>query len=293
MKKQIEKIANGKLNLLFSLIMRFIIHVEYAFFRLKWKIQGGKLPTAEDQELVRNNVTFIYKSFERQKLAKQLFWNIRRYYPGVKVIIADDSKKTLKLHGENLEVIQLLFNSGVSFGINRALERVNTPFVIRMDDDELLTPFTEFHNHLRFLMEHEDVDLVAVSHIDTPRCISPKKLEKHYFRQTMQNSSDLLKLPHLTKIDEDHIVVAKPPNVFIARTESIKSVGYDDNIRMLDHNEFFFRAVGQLICVFASKSFVFHRRNSLDKNYQQYRLDVKADQQYIRNKIALLQRKNR
>ncbi len=30
-------------------------------------------------------------------------------------------------------------NSGLSYGLNRALEKVKTPYVMRMDDDELLT----------------------------------------------------------------------------------------------------------------------------------------------------------
>ncbi len=48
-----------------------------------------------------------------------------------------------------------------------------------------------------------------------------------------------LKIPNGTVVDEDHIVFGKVPNIFLARTESVKKVGWDDNIRMIDHHVFF------------------------------------------------------
>ena len=36
-------------------------------------------------------------------------------------------------------MIQLPFNSGDSYGLNSALEKLETPYVMKMDIDELLT----------------------------------------------------------------------------------------------------------------------------------------------------------
>ena len=72
-------------------------------------------------------------------MAKRLYENLQKYYPGISVIIADDSSTPLELQGDSLEIIQLPFNSGLSYGLNRAIEKVKTPYVMRMDDDELLT----------------------------------------------------------------------------------------------------------------------------------------------------------
>lgn len=44
---------------------------------------------------MRENVTVIFKSFERQKMAKRLYENLQKYYPGVRVVIADDSAENL------------------------------------------------------------------------------------------------------------------------------------------------------------------------------------------------------
>lgn len=101
---------------------------------------------------MRENVTVIFKSFERQKMAKRLYENLQKYYPGVRVVIADDSRKPLDLQGDSLTIIQLPFNSGLSYGLNQALERVDTPYVMRMDDDELLTVRTRLGKQVEFGM---------------------------------------------------------------------------------------------------------------------------------------------
>lgn len=174
--------------------------------------------------------------------------------------------------------------NGASYGLNRALEEVKTPFVIRMDDDELLTPYSHFGEQLKFLQLHKNIDLVAIMCLDAPGLKPISKTVNAYYKQTMGKAPNKLLIPHLTPIDETHIVVGKPPNIFIARTEKIRLIGYDDNIRMIDHNEFFYRAAGKIVSVLDISSFVFHNRNIFNRNYQKYRSDIDGDIVYIRKK---------
>lgn len=259
---------------------------EYRFLQIKWKVTGAKMPSAEEIDAMRKNVTFIYKSFERKKYARQLYHNIQKYYPGVRVIIADDSAIPLELDEEYAEVLHLPFNSGLSYGLNRALSRVETPYVIRMDDDELLTPFTRFEEHYQFLQEHPEVDLVGVFPYTAPLFRSIDVVEEEYYRHPMSHAEKELRIPHMTRIDEEHVVVGKSPNIFLVSTEKLRSVGYDDNIRMIDHQEFFYRAAGNLVSVIATSSYVFHRHNIFDRNYHQYRCDVENDRIYIALKMS-------
>ena len=282
-----DKLSKSAVGGAYSFFMRCFLECEYALLRLVWRLKGGKLPSDEEVSLVCENVTFVFKSFERKKSAKRLYNNICKYYPNARVIIADDSKTPLELKGENLEVIQLPCNSGLSLGLNRAHEQVKTPYIIRMDDDEVLTPFSRFHEHLRFLMANDEYDLIGVSYVTTPRCKSHKKVSPKYLSQSMDIAPKKLKIPHLTKVGE-YTVVGKTPNIFIARTEAVRSVGYDDNIRVLDHNEFFFRAAGNIVSLFSPCSFVFHIHDVSDRNYLSYRSDFRADQEYIKAKMTLL-----
>ncbi len=287
-KKIYRKLSNSKLSPLINKFFDFLSIFEYNFLCLSCLIKGNKMPNKQEIELMKNNVTVIFKSFERQKKAKQLYKCIQRYYPGTKVIIADDSAKPLNIKGNNLEIIQLPFNSGISYGLNCALEKVNTPFLIRLDDDQMLTPATKFHNHLNFLFEHPEVDIVAVLYKDLLHRLDLKKMLDFYSSQTMSNAPKKLLIPHMTYIDKTHIVLAKPPQKIIARTDVMKKIGYDNNIRMLDHNEFFFRASGVAVSVVETTSFLYHRHNTFDKNYNKYRNDYEKDVEYIKQKSRRL-----
>ncbi len=279
-----RKLTKSPLAAVLSPANRLLTACQHAYLRLKWHLQGGKKPTPQEAALMRENVTFLFKSFQRQKMATQLFWNIQDYYPGVQVIIADDSEKPLAIDSPYAQVIRLPFNSGLSHGINRALEQVKTPYMVRMDDDELLTPYTDFHGQLQFLMAHPEVDLAAVAYIPVPRCPPLEQTVRRYYAQSMRDAPLPLKIPHLTPMDDKRVVVGKPPNIFLARTESVRTVGYDDNIRMIDHNEFFFRAAGVLVSVLDTKAFVLHRHDRFNKSYEAYRNDTLSDSLYIRKK---------
>ena len=284
-------LVKSPLNQILAPVVHEMYTLHYVLQSIFLKVSGERLPSEDDILLMKEQVTFIYKSFQRQKMAVQLYKNIQKFYPGVSVIIADDSQKPLNLQDDYVKVIQLPFNSGLSKGINFALAEVRTPFVIRMDDDELLTLRTNFHHQLRFLLAHPEADLVAVHCCGALRPCSLKKSATSYQKFSMNNALKKLKIPHLTYLDDTHAVYGKVPQVFVARTEAIRSVGYDDNIRMIDHHEFFFRAAGKIVYVLALDSFVFHRHNHFDRDYSKYRSDIAKDKAYISSKIALL-RKN-
>lgn len=229
--EKLKALAHGPLQPLAYVVDQCVIWARYGYYRFKWMLQGKKLPDEAQQKLVRENVTFIFKSFQRQPMAKRLYRNIQNYYPGVRVVIADDSEKPLELSGPTLEVVQLPFNSGLSRGLNQALERVQTPYTIRMDDDELLTPYSGFHDHLVFLMEHPDVDLVGVMPMNLNTFEGSLQGAQAYYRQNMAGAPKRLRIPHGTQIDQNYVVLGKVPNIFLVRTEVYKQVGYDDNIR--------------------------------------------------------------
>ena len=229
-----------------------------------------------DIQNVEENVTFIYKSFFRQKQAIRLYRSIKTYYPHVRVIIADDSKKPLEIpdiHAEDT-IIQLPFNSGLSKGLFAALEQVKTPYVMRMDDDELLIPHSKIHLQLTYLQKHPGVDLVGIQ----PSWCFPGKMAQRMSQIRMNRE---LLIPAGTNIDGREVVY-KPSNIYLVRTDSLRKVGYDPNIRMIDHHEFFFRAAGQIVCVQDPHSAVMHCHNRFEnREYGRDRGDIRGDMLYI------------
>ena len=285
-KKIYRKLYSSKISIIFRPFVSFLFWCDYHILVFSCKRKGNKMPNKQEIELVKNNVTFIYKSFERQRLARKLYKNIQKYYPGVKVIVADDSKKPLKIKGEHVEVLQLPFNTGLSYGLNRALEKVTTPYLVKLDDDELLTPSSNFHKHLQFLFEHPEVDLCAILFVDALHSRDLKKVADRFFNAEIKYALKPLLIPARTPIDATHIVSPKTPQIFIARTEAIKAVGYDDNIRICEHHEFFIRASGNIVSVIDPTSFVFHGHNLFNPKYNTYRNDCKGALDYMSKKIA-------
>lgn len=286
---KLKSLAHGPLAPAVYILWQLLTHAQRTLLRLQWRITGAPRPTPAQQALIRENVTFVFKSFQRQTQAKRLYRNIQSYYPGVRVIIADDSRQPLQLEGPGLTVVHLPFNSGLSRGLNQAIAQVDTPFTIRMDDDELLTPYTNFHGQLEFLMNHPEADLVGVLPRNIPGPYSRQKAATHYINSPM--SARPLRIPHLTRLDPHHIVLGKAPNIFIVRTDAFRALGYDDNIRMIDHQEFFFRAAGRIVSVLDDSCYVLHEHNRFNRAYQQFRSDVDGDRRYIAQKYSSLYRR--
>ena len=202
--------------------------------------------------------------------------SIRRYYPKANIIIVDDSKDTLVIEkkDDNLKLLHLSFNNGLCKGLAVGLEQVSTDFVMRMDDDELLTPKSKIHEQLLYLQKNNEVDLVGlqVTHLDQ------KRLTERY-RSLRMNKK--LKIPAGTVIDGKEVVY-KPANVYLVRTESLRRVGYDPNIRMIDHHEFFYRAAGEIVSVMDPDAYVMHCHNWFEsRDYDEYRSDWQGDTKYI------------
>ena len=256
--------------------------VEYQLLDLWWAIKGYKKPAVEEVTLVADNVTFMFKSFERHKQARALVRSIRKYYLGTRIVIADDSREPLEIAGDDVTILHMPFNSGLSKGLNLALAEVKTPFLVRMDDDELLTRHVDLGSEFRFLQSHPEVDLVAMPCIDACKSLSVKKNLRVYSEFNMREAPLPLKIPHGTWIDDSHIVLGKVNNRFLARTDSIRKVGWDDNIRMIDHHDFFYRAAGVLVSVLSMNSVVFHNHNFFSPHYNKFRFDWKGDALYLR-----------
>lgn len=101
-------------------------------------------------------------------------------------------------------------------------------------------------------------------------CQNPDKAVSEFTRFSMKDAPKPLLIPHMTQIDGNHFAMGKVPNLYVARTEKVRSIGWDNNIRMLDHQDFFWRASGNLVTVIARGTAVFHYHNPFQRYYQQF-----------------------
>jgi hypothetical protein len=233
----------------------------------------------EDPAVLGNQVTVVAKTFLRPRIATRMVRSLRRAFPG-RIILADDSPVPMRPPDDRTDVIGMPFNSGVTRGRNAAIDRVRTPYVLVTDDDVVFTRGSGLSYAYHYLEAHPHVDAVCALLIEVPRWyyVPPTSVDAHLFPGH---------LPPLREFGEQIgglPVVAQGSSTYLARTDALRTVRYDENIRMLDHRDFFSLACGRMVFVQATEFTAFHARTPLNAAYMAHRNDINKDRIYLGKK---------
>lgn len=193
-------------------------------------------------------VTIATKTFLRYDRLRALIASIRRFYPTITVIIADDSDKPERISGPHVEHYLMPFGKGWFAGRNLAVSQVTTKYVLWVDDDFIFTARTRLER-LVDVLERTPLDLVggAVREI-TGFATTYRQLLRvdpgapgrgNCFRQRRGFHHELLGFPGC--VVTDGVV-----NFFLARTDKVREVGFDPRLSRVAHLEFFLDGLGSL-----------------------------------------------
>ncbi|WP_292663811.1 glycosyltransferase [Nitratifractor sp.] len=265
----------GRLRWLGKPLYEGLIAAELAWIRWRERESLSFAPTP----LVDGNLTAIVKTFERPKTLRRLIDSIRRCYPNLRVIVADDSKTPSFFEG--MQTIALPYDSGVSLGRQRALEAVETPYVLLLDDDFIFYRETKLEEALQRMEKNRQIDIMGGEVVNLP---SFKALE--YKNAGLHPTESRSLIAPGTLID-GMPVYDKVPNFYIARTERLRLVGWDPRIKRLDHADFFTRAKGVLLTVMNKELKVLHAQTPHNRAYMQKRHDIQQDRTVLRMKYYL------
>ncbi|KAJ0064260.1 hypothetical protein NL108_001580, partial [Boleophthalmus pectinirostris] len=105
-------------------------------------------------------VTLATKTFLRYDKLKDLIDSVRKYYPTVTIVIADDNKHPQPVTGPHIEQYFMPFGKGWFAGRNLALSQVTTKYVLWVDDDFYFTSNTKLEK-LVDILEKTTLDLVG------------------------------------------------------------------------------------------------------------------------------------
>ena len=105
-----------------------------------------------------NHVTALIKTFERPNYLNRLITSIRKFYPDLKVIVADDSREPRPIEG--IKVIKLPFDTGIAGGRNAALKQITTKYFLLLDDDVVFTKHTKL-DRMYDILENSEIDIIA------------------------------------------------------------------------------------------------------------------------------------
>ena len=182
-------------------------------------------------------LTLVVKTFERPAVLRRMLASVRKVFAGP-VVVADDSRTPGRVDDPRTTVLALPFDTGIGAGRNALLDAVETPYVFMTDDDMVLLPDFDVTRAIDYLERNPQVDVVGGRVVHLP-----------LWRTADYSSAALYAQRGEPKVRQGTLIDGLPvaykvPNFYIARTASVRSIGYDDRLKRVDHNDFFTSAYG-------------------------------------------------
>ncbi|XP_072223666.1 beta-1,4 N-acetylgalactosaminyltransferase 1a [Leuresthes tenuis] len=192
-------------------------------------------------------VTIATKTFIRYDKLKDLIDSIRKYYPTVTIVIADDNKHPQPVTGPHIEHYIMPFGKGWFAGRNLAVSQVTTKYVLWVDDDFMFTANTKLEKMVDIL-EKTTLDLVGGAVREATGYTAT-------FRHTISvedggEEGDCLHMRlgyhHVIEGFPNCVVADAVINFFMALTHKVQQVGFDPRLSRQGHLEFFIDSLGSL-----------------------------------------------
>ena len=207
---------------------------------------------------------------DRWPVLQRLTASVEKYFPGTEVHIASDSgqefDKSRLLNFTLIDTISghrlmrsvlihnMLEDSGLSACRNYLVNHISTPFFFLLDDDFTIEDDSHLDHLLELIYTHGQIDIIAGK-------IPEDVLTFHDYTGFFLLYNETLELVHevpdemadealfRSSTDEDENLdminvcrrVDFVPNVFMGRTSSIRSVGWDEQLKLGEHEDFFLR----------------------------------------------------
>jgi len=149
-----QHLKRGKLRFIGRPLYNGLIGAELACLKIRERnFSFGKTP------LVNEQLTAIVKTFERPDTLRRLVKSVQRLYPDMRIVVVDDSRNPSNLPG--VETIVMPYDSGVSAGRQKALDAVDTPYVLLLDDDFIFYAQTRLEPAMEIMEKNPAIDIMG------------------------------------------------------------------------------------------------------------------------------------
>lgn len=205
---------------------------------------------------MRGEVSIIIKTFERPRTLDRLLRSILSSPAGdCSILISDDSLHSINsnlFERENIQYFKLPYDSGLSYGRNYLVERVETPYCVLLDDDFFFIPATRL-DILLDIVSRRGFDLAAGKY-DGPQWGPGYGILE-------RTGNDLsIKMGAAPRAMFNGLPVYDfTNNFFLARTETLKDVPWDNRFKIYgEHTDFFLRYSAKYKVTFADEVAIGH-----------------------------------
>ncbi len=243
-----------------------------ALIRTQLAVQA-RLDALAPREPHAEDCTIVVKTHERPEVIARLVRSAHRRLTSPRILVADDSRTPSEPEGAR--TMRLPYDVGLSAGRNRALEAVDTPYFLLADDDFIFWRGTRITQTLETLRRHPEIDIAGGRVIDLPlhRCVDVAH-RRALGATGAPVDGEIGGLPRREVVR----------NFFVARTERVRAVGWDEQLKLVEHADFFGRALGRLEVVFDARLSILHAKTPFDREYMARRTDVERYQALLRLK---------
>ena len=183
-----------------------------------------------------SDISLMIKTFERSYCIHRLVKSIRNFYPTIKIYIADDGKAPISIEGEHIYYYHLPFNTGLSYGRNFILDKIDTPYFVLLDDDYVFNSHTDLLKMLQLLDQYQ-LDILGGKWIQ-------HSIARHYeYQLAIENKTLKYINQPIAQPASNIFLYDLVLNFFIARTDAVQRInGWDEALKLLEHTDFFLRA---------------------------------------------------
>jgi len=233
---------------------------------------------------IADTVTICVKTFDRYPCLRNLIKSVKEAYPDVRVIVADDSINYEDLDIKDVDQFRMPRGIGFNNGKNLAISQVTTEYFVWVDDDFFFTENTNLE-WMREVLETTDLDLVGGK-----AGASNWGYTSTFDRLSGGSEGDCLYRTFGSYGVLDAFPTCKVADViqnfYMARTLSIRAIGFDGIFQRISHKEFFLDALGRVKIAFCDNISVGHshtcfRSQKAADDYKKYREPGDEELQFI------------
>ena len=188
------------------------------------------------------DITVICTTFRRDECVKRLLTSIQIQYPHLKTLVGYQEDCHIDTTFFNTEIIRLPDDCGLSYARNALVERVTTPYILLLDDDNWIHKSTDLVQMKKLFNCDKNIGIIGTHsigdklpsyekiYIPTPETLIGIEWERFH-------QAKLINYYTIDNIKYGYTDICL--NAFLAKTEVLKQYKWDNRMIMGEHMDFF------------------------------------------------------